>query len=479
MSTSWLSERTAVRGAWILLGVLFALAFALNAMPGYEIALGVLAIASAVLAASSLPAAVILIAGTPALDSFGIIWTVPQVLTVFQVTLLAGIAGAAWRFVASRGWRRASGSWLDLGVGLFLVATAISVPFSLDVRRSIIGLLEIGALTGMYLLLSRGAMAERSGVELRRVLLSVAAISSAVAVGQAFIRGFPVPLVENFVIDNPIIHVRVSAFYGNPNSLAFLLVLATVVACESILRARTTGHRVGLGVLVALYAVAIALTFSREAFVGVVAGLIALALIAGAGRRALLVGVIASAVLVAALFAVPGVSERAVSIVNFRNDASAMDRVYLSRVSLRMFADRPLFGIGESAFMRAYPRYADPRVTISPVTDGHQMPFMIPAETGILGLIAELMVVLTAGYALVKARTHAPPGIRRDGLAALCAFLAMSFFNIFYYAEYFWVTLALVGAFLQCLSLAQVMRDGHWIGVRRTAAQVPAEEAAS
>jgi O-antigen ligase len=103
--------------------------------------------------------------------------------------------------------------------------------------------------------------------------------------------------------------------------------------------------------------------------------------------------------------------------------------------------------------MSTYPQYADPRVSISPVTDGHQMPFSIPAETGVLGLAAELVMVGFLLYLLSKAKALSRSGLNVLAIAAACAFFAMSFFNVFYYAEYFWITLALVASTLRSASL--------------------------
>jgi putative inorganic carbon (hco3(-)) transporter len=446
-------ETELVRIAWALIAMMFAVAFLLNGSDHYATVLAILALVGAVTAAASLQASIVLIAATPGLDSFGILATEPQVLTVFQVVLIASLVGMVYRL--ARHWH-ATRMWLtvwDAGILTFLTAAVVSVPLSLHFARSLIGAVEITALVGMYALLSRAEPLDESRRLLCRTLAFVGAVSGLVAIGQAFIPRFPVPLLENHPTGSYLFPQRVSAFFANPNSLALLLVLAATIATERVLRSRTVLGRSAWAATGLVCLLGIALTFSREGFVGLLVGVAAVVLIASPNLRTTLISIFVILALIAGMLAVPGIGERARSIYSFRNDASAMDRQYLSRVSLNMFMDRPVVGIGISAFMSAYPQYEDPRVTISPVTDGHQMPLSIPAETGILGLVAELIMAAFLLCLLPRARALSRSGIDVAGVAAACAFFAMSLFNVLYYAEYLWIALALVASTLRSASL--------------------------
>ena len=124
-----------------------------------------------------------------------------------------------------------------------------------------------------------------------------------------------------------------------------------------------------------------------------------------------------------------------------------MDRIYLSLASIKMFRDHPGMGVGVGAFSQVYPRYRDPRVNVSPVTDPHQSAFSIPAETGLLGLLAEGGVAIALVWAAVGVRRFAPGGeLSLAGLAASGAFLAMSFLNTQQYTYSFWIALGLASA---------------------------------
>ncbi len=446
-----------VHFAWALLAALYVCAFLFNHVEHYAALLLVLAVPAALVSGISARAGVILVAGTPALDSFAIIATEPQVVTVFQVVLVAALAGAVWRFARKPRARAIRITTWDLGILLFLLATVISLPFSHAFAVSAVGVVETAVLVGMYLFLSVMASERASWEDLTLAVILTSGFSAIVAIGQAVVPRFPVPLLESHATGNAAIGSRVSGFFANPNSLALMLVLATVLAVEAAIRSASAARRISYGLVSVICAVGLAVTYSREAFVGLAVAVVALVLFASRTARARLAAFLVLVVVAGALLALPGVRDRARSILGFASDPSAMDRVYLSEVSLKMFADHPLTGIGMSAFMASYPSYKDARVTISPVPNGHQLPFDIPAQTGVVGLLAELLMVGALVLVISKA-----PGLARErmpvaGIAAALAFFVMSFVNQFYFAESFWITLALVGAIFRGVPIPPVL----------------------
>jgi len=440
-----------------VLAALYVSALLFNGIEHYQVLLLVLALPAAVLAGSSTRAGVILVAGSPALDSYAIIATEPQVVTVFQVVLVSALMGALWRLTRARKPRVARITIWDVGIVLFLAAAAVSVPLSVDVRGSVIGTIEIAALTGMYLFLSRAVREAAVWSDVFYAVVLTSGASALVAIGQAFLAHPPVPLLEHHLTGSPVVAERVSGYFANPNSLALMLLLGVILLAEAIIRDDSVARRIGFAVLGLICVIALAFTFSREAIVGLVVGGVALLLMSALTARARSWSLAALAVVFVAVLAFPGVHERAASVLDIRSDPSAMDRVYLSEVSLRMFADHPLTGIGMSSFMAAYPRYADPRVTIDPVPNGHQMPFSIPAETGVLGLLAELLMVGALVLGVRAAPRLAKAGMRIAGVAAAIAFFAMSFANGFWFCEAFWTTLALVGAVFRTAPLGPAL----------------------
>ncbi|MDO8848147.1 MAG: O-antigen ligase family protein [Coriobacteriia bacterium] len=448
--TPWADRPSALGVAWVLLGTLFVWAFAAHEWAGYGASLTVFAAAAALLCLADERASVVLFIGCSALDAYGYITHVPFSLSVSRVVVVAVVAGAALRWLRAKpralpNWRALS-AW-DLGILVFLAAAALSVPLSYSLSLSGVGILHLAFLVGAYFVLSRAARTETGRGDITLATIAAGTVSAVAALGQAFVSGFPLEVMratETFAESAEV--VRASGFFDNPNTMALLLVLSALFAAERAFSTSRLAHQALYAGAVALALAGIGVSFSRAALVGIVVGAVVLGalLIRRARERvAFLVGLVA---LFALVLVIPGVGERAYSIVDFTTDASAMDRVYLSEVSIEMFADHPVTGVGIQAFRAAYPGYADSRVTIDPVTDGHQMPFSVPAEVGVLGLLAE--VVLAGGllYLLVQSLRAGHEPLAPAGLAAMAAVSVMALFNTFIFFESLWIVAALVGA---------------------------------
>jgi O-antigen ligase len=434
----------------VLLAVLFAWALLGHEWSGYMASLAVFSVAALVLCLMSERASVVLFIGVSALDAYGFMTHVPFSLSVTRVVVVAVVAGAVFRWLLAKPRTRLdlrSLSVWDVGILVFWAGAAISVPFTYSMSLSLVGIVHLTFFVGAYFVLSRAAWTAEGRADIYTATVAVGTLSAAVALGQAFVPGFPLEVLRATAsVADAASAVRASAFFDNPNTMALLLVLSALFAAERVFTARRASHRWLYAGAAALALAGIGVSFSRAALVGIVVGAVVLGALLIRRMRDRLVFLAALALLLTAVLAIPGVGTRAASIVDFTGDASAMDRVYLSEVSLEMFADNPATGVGIQAFRAAYPDYADPRVTIDPVTDGHQMPFSVPAEVGILGLIAETVLAGALVYLLVRAlRSHEPPHVAA-GLAAMAAISVMALFNTFIFFESLWIAAALVGA---------------------------------
>ncbi len=128
---------------------------------------------------------------------------------------------------------------------------------------------------------------------------------------------------------------------------------------------------------------ALAFTYSRNAWLGLAAG--ALALVA-TGRRAfrvvlVMVGV---AVLVAAV-SPAGVAERIRSIADLQ-DSTVRDRLAMWRSGLAMIRDHPLLGVGPGQVSAWYPHYRRPEAVRPTTGHLHNSPVQIAAERGLPAL---------------------------------------------------------------------------------------------
>ncbi len=436
--------------AWVLLAALFAFALMASTWGGYQMGLAVFALAAAVLCFLDERAGIVLFIGCSALDAYGFITHVPFSLSIARVVVVALVAGAALRWLRSKprptlSWRQLS-LW-DIGILVFLAGAAVSVPFSASLALSGVGILHVTFLIGAYFVLSRAARTEVGRSDIALATIVFGSLNALVALAQAFVPAIapPVLRITESLAEGAEI-VRASGFFDNPNTFALLLVLAALFAAERVFAERRPSHRALYAGAVALALAGIGVSYSRAALVGIAVGAVVLGAMLIRRTRDRLVFLAALVLVFAAVLAIPGVSERAYSIVDFTGDASAMDRVYLSEVSIEMFADHPLTGVGIQAFRAAYPSYEDSRVTIDPVTDGHQMPFSVPAEVGVLGLIAEVILAGALVFALVRAMRSAERPVAAGGLAAMAAISAMALFNTFIFFESLWIAAALVGA---------------------------------
>lgn len=440
--------------AWVLLGALFAWALAAHEWSAYGPSLAVFALAAAALCLLDERASVVLFVGCSALDAYGFITHVPFSLSVSRVVVVAVVAGAVLRRLrtGARAGARVRASWRDLstwdlGILVFLSGAVISVPLTYSMPLSLVGVLHLSFLVGAYFVLSRAARTDTGRGDITLATIAAGSLTAAVALGQSFLPHFPLEVLratESFAEGAEV--VRASGFFDNPNTMALLLVLSALFAAERVFGAVRPSDRALYAGAVALSLAGIGVSYSRAALVGIVVGAVvlgALLIRSSRGRMSFVAGLIA---LLALALVLPGVGERARSIVDFRGDASAMDRVYLSGVSVRMFAAHPITGVGIQAFRAAYPEYEDPRVTIDPVTDGHQMPLSVPAEVGVLGLIAEMMLVAALVGALMRAMRTAERPVLAGGLAAMVAITVMALFNTFVFFESLWIAAALVGA---------------------------------
>jgi len=431
----------------VLLAALFAFALLAHEWQGYQVGLAVFALAATVLCLMSERASITLFIGASALDAYGFITHEPFSLSIARVVVVVVVAGAVVRWLRATPRPKLALSVWDAGILVFLAGAALSVPFSASLSLSLVGILHVIFLAGAYVVLSRAARTRTGLNDISTTTIAVGSLSALVALGQAFVPRFPLEILRaTSAVGDAVSEVRASAFFDNPNTMALLLVLGVLFAVERAwTRAEGPVRWVAAGAAV-LGVVGIGVSYSRAALIGIVVGIVVLGvlLVRRARYRLLFAGAVV--VLLAALLAIPGVADSAGTIVDFQDDPSAMDRVYLSEVSLKMFADHPITGVGIQAFRAAYPRYEDDRVSIDPVTDGHQMPLSVPAETGALGLFAELILAGALGWALLASvRAQATP-YAAGGLAAMAAICVMALFNTFIFFESLWIAAALVGA---------------------------------
>jgi probable O-glycosylation ligase (exosortase A-associated) len=187
--------------------------------------------------------------------------------------------------------------------------------------------------------------------------------------------------------------------YSDPNDLAYNM----VVLIPILLALFETEQRWFLkGLLLsqlAIFTAAIYVTFSRGGQVGLL--VVIFFQVLRSHRRMLHFSIGALLFVVLLALAPASYWERAETIINFRQDESAMGRVYAWRAGLAMMEDRPLFGVGVGCFVLGWPIYAPPEAGTK-WRAPHNTFIQVMGENGLLGLITFVAFVATAIRGLQK-----------------------------------------------------------------------------
>jgi putative inorganic carbon (HCO3(-)) transporter len=186
----------------------------------------------------------------------------------------------------------------------------------------------------------------------------------------------------------PELKVRVFSTLQNPNLLAGFLVVVMSLAVGIGLHTANLYGKLLLFTLVAVLGTCLVLTYSRGAWLSIVA----VTAICGHlyNRKVLWVFLVIPLI---ALFCHDGVMERLLSIFN-PTDTSSTLRIALWESTIAMILDKPLLGIGWGSYWLVYPEYDfflnNPATTI---VHAHNMYLHIAAEIGIPGLIVFLLII--------------------------------------------------------------------------------------
>jgi len=202
-----------------------------------------------------------------------------------------------------------------------------------------------------------------------------------------------------------------------------LLMMVTTAAAARVLF--DTRDRTWSAVVLPALLVALALTFTRSAWVGTSVALAVLFLM----KDFRLVGVLP--ILLALFFALapPQLTQRMYSMFDLK-DPTNRDRVAMLREGARMVAASPLTGMGPNMVERVYVRFRDPEAVERVNPHLHNVPMQIAAERGLLALGAWLWFVGSAAVGLVAIlRRGRSKVLAATGLGAIAGMLGAGMFE--------------------------------------------------
>ncbi|MET4430130.1 MULTISPECIES: O-antigen ligase family protein [unclassified Mycolicibacterium] len=178
---------------------------------------------------------------------------------------------------------------------------------------------------------------------------------------------------------------------------------------------------------------------------------------------------------------IPGVGNRLVALVAdvtsaetaYVIDPSVLGRMAAQEIAWAMFEDRPWFGFGPGAYLREVPHYAGMvKTAVLETTDGaHNLYAQIAAETGIVGLVGWVVMVLGFVWCIGLRTLRIPPerfpAERTMAAAALAAIVGWSIASVFLHLAYF-------RTFGICLAFAGALGSSALPGLRT---RIPVERA--
>jgi putative inorganic carbon (HCO3(-)) transporter len=189
------------------------------------------------------------------------------------------------------------------------------------------------------------------------------------------------------------------------------------------------GRRRAVGLASVLPLVAVLLTFTRGAYVGMLAAV----LVYAAVRRPRVLPVLGPLLVILFLAAPPGIRDRFRSITDVR-DPTNRDRIAMLHAGLRMIRDRPVLGLGPEMVQEYYPIYRDPDAPRWTVPHLHNNALQIAAANGLLGAAAYIgILAVFFARVVVLLRRREEAGRAALWAGALLAGVALSVAGLFEY----------------------------------------------
>ncbi|PYR46398.1 MAG: hypothetical protein DMF89_22280 [Acidobacteria bacterium] len=288
-------------------------------------------------------------------------------------------------------------------------ATLVSSAFSVHPRVSFVDSKQL--VLFLIVPLAYRLMGGGRGLTMLTVIVSAGALSAALGIFQYGLLHY------NQLSQRP------QGTLGHYMTYSGLLMLVIGVATARLLFARR--DRLWSALVMPALGIAIALTLSRNAWVGVTTA-VALLIAMKDFRLLVVLPVIA---LVVFAFAPVTVTARFASMFDLTDDTTR-DRVAMLREGQHMVRDHPLVGVGPDMVKERYAEYRDP-LAVKPINPHlHNVPIQIAAERGLPALAAWLAFIGVLGAGLIREFNRgAHRVLAAAALAAVAATLTAGLFE--------------------------------------------------
>ncbi|MFA6908861.1 MAG: O-antigen ligase family protein [Patescibacteria group bacterium] len=368
--------------------------------------------------------------------------------TYLEVMIVICLAVWAVQITVRHQWRETRWPWRWL-ICAFAVAGAVAVAVSPNIRNAL-GLYKAYVIEPvLFFIVVVNVM--KTPAHWKKIFFALG--SSVVIIGLAalFQQADILPGAGSYLLEHPPRSTSLFEFptavgkYVAPILAVFLSLL--LVKTKSVGRGMWhSGNVMYIGVI-GFGIMALMLSVSRGALIGVGAALVFVSFFSR-WRKWLLIGIASIAVL---CLVIPVTRHELVSIVNIQ-DTSADVHVVMWKGTLRMIADRPIFGAGLAGFPELYEQYKEAsHVEFFPNPDHLFLTLWV--EMGLLGLAVFLWIIvkwLRTGVFVVKSQYAEYRPYAVGVMAALVAVITHGFFDTPYFkndlAVMFWALAAVLVA---------------------------------
>jgi O-antigen ligase len=323
--------------------------------------------------------------------------------SIFVSQVLLAVTVAAWLAVLVVEKHGPAAPRFAIPLALYAGMTILSAALSFDPRASLADCKQLVLL--LIVPITYELMNERLAWPAATVVLSAGAVSGLVGIAQYGLLNY----------DN--LGLRPRSTLGMYMTFSGLTMLVVGLAVSQVLFARK--QRTWPALIVPALSVALAVTFTRSAWVGAF-GALALLLVLKDFRLIAVLPLIAAVFLIAAP---PGVVQRFYSIFDL-TDPTNRDRLAMLRAGEQIVRAHPLTGVGPDMVERAYPAYRVPDAVMETTPHLHSVPLQIAAERGLpaLGLWVWFIAVLTLDlwrlFRFGSTGAGAPPPAQNDADAS-------------------------------------------------------------
>jgi putative inorganic carbon (HCO3(-)) transporter len=278
--------------------------------------------------------------------------------------------------------------WRTAFLFLYLGTAALSPMWSLDRPTSISAAIEVSKHFLFFLAVTNTATTPG---RIRTALLLFAAAAIVPGIGTYVHYANGELLVEGF-------RGRWYGVMADPNHDAMALVAAVPLLLMLLVSGKGVWQRL-VGLVGAAGCLAgIVATHSRGGSVGLAVAVVVWALLAK--RKAIAMAAVTVAALGVVLFAPASFWERNQSIAGYQDDESVHGRVQAWHVAGRAFAEHPMLGVGEQAFLKAWDNYAPLDAGVNRYV-AHNLFLEVLAELGLVGftgLVGFLLISLWSAW---------------------------------------------------------------------------------